>query len=105
MNTKHAENRLVTDTLMLPIANSTADSDHSSPRAFVNDSAITTRIKAELAKEKLSSLVRIYVDTDKKGKVILGGTVASQKVANKAVLIALTVKGVTSVTNHISSNL
>ena len=103
MNIKLAASCLVAGALMLPIAGYTADgdSDRSSPKAFVKDSVITTKIKAELAEEKLSSLVRINVDTDNKGAVSLSGTAPSQAAADKAVTIARAVKGVTSVENHI----
>jgi len=103
MNTKLAASCLVAGALMLPIAGYTtdSDSDRSSPKAFVKDSVITAKIKAELSEEKLSSLVRINVDTDNNGMVTLSGTAASQKAADKAVSIAHTVKGVTSVQNNI----
>jgi len=103
MNTKLAASIFVAGALMLPIAGYSADgdSDRSSPKAFVKDSVITTKIKAELAEEKLSSLVRINVDTDNKGMVSLSGTAASQAAADKAVSIARAVKGVTSVESHI----
>ena len=103
MNIKLAASLLVAGALMLPIVGYSADgdSDRSSPKAFVKDSVITTKIKAELAEEKLSSLVRINVDTDNKGAVSLSGTAASQAAADKAVTIARAVKGVTSVESHI----
>ena len=99
MNTKLAASCLVAGALMLPIAVYTADSD--SPKAFVKDSVITTKVKAELAEEKMSSLMRINVDTDNNGVVTLSGTAASQSAADKAASIAGAVKGVTSVENHI----
>jgi hyperosmotically inducible protein len=103
MNTKLAASCLLAGALMLPIAGYTADSDsdRSSPKAYVKDSVITTKIKAQLAEEKVSSLVRIKVDTDNKGMVTLSGTAASQNAADKAVSIAGAVKGVTSVQNNI----
>ena len=103
MNIKLAASCLIAGALMLPIPGYTADtdSDRSSPEAFVKDSVITTKIKAELAEEKLSSLVKISVDTDNKGMVTLSGTAESKKAADKAVSIARAVKGVTSVENHI----
>ena len=106
MDTKLAASCLVAGALLLPIAGYTADSpersvDRSSPKAFVKDSVITTKIKAELAEEKLSSLAKISVDTDDKGKVVLSGTAASKAAVDKAVSIARAVKGVTSVTNRI----
>ena len=103
MNTTFVKTCLVAGALLLPIAGYSADgdSDRSSPKAFVKDSVITTKIKAELAEEKLSTLVHIRVDTDKKGAVNLSGTAKSQDAADKAVLIAHHVKGVTSVRNNI----
>jgi hyperosmotically inducible protein len=77
------------------------DKDRSSPKTFVKDSVITTKIKAQLAEEKLSSLVRISVDTDAQGMVYLSGTAASQAAIDKAVSIARAVKGVNSVQNTI----
>ena len=66
MNTKLAAGFLVAGALMLPLAGFAADGDkdRSSPTAFVKDSVITTKIKAKLAEEKMSSLVKISVDTD-----------------------------------------
>jgi hyperosmotically inducible periplasmic protein len=103
MNIKLAASCLVAGVLMLPIAGYAADStsDRSSPKAFAEDTVITTKIKAELAEEKLSSLVRIDVDTNNHGMVTLSGTAASQKAVDKAVSIAHAVKGVTSVENRI----
>ena len=103
MNTKLVTTCFLAGALMLPSAGYTADgdTDRSSPKAFVKDSVITTKIKAELAEEKLSSLVHIKVDTDNKGMVVLSGTAASQNAADKAVSIARAVKGVTSVQNNI----
>ena len=86
---------------MLPIAAFAADSDPSSAKTYVKDSVITTKIKADLAEEKMSSLVRINVDTDSRGMVTLSGSAASQGAINKAVSIAHAVKGVTSVENQI----
>jgi hyperosmotically inducible periplasmic protein len=103
MNTKVIGACLVAGALMLPIAGYTADADsnRSSPKAYVKDSVITAKIKAELAEEKLSSLVHIRVDTDNKGRVSLSGTAATQEAADKAVLIAHRVKGVTFVQSNI----
>lgn len=104
MNTKTlAACSLVAGALILPITGYAADSnsEHSSPTTLVKDSVITTKIKAELAEEKVSSLVHISVDTDKKGAVTLSGTAANQTAVDKAVSITHAVKGVTSVENHI----
>jgi len=89
--------------LALPVAGYTADSDsdRSSPKAFVKDAVITTKIKAKLAEEKLASAVQIKVDTDNNGVVTLSGTARTQEEADKAVSIARNVEGVAAVENHI----
>jgi hyperosmotically inducible protein len=94
---------LVAGTLALPAAAVTTEGtvDRASPKAFVKDSVITTKIKTELAAEKLSSLIHISVDTDNKGAVVLSGTAKSRAAADKAVSIAHGVKGVVSVQDDI----
>ena len=103
MNTKLAAICLMAGALMLPIASYAvdADSNRTSPKAYAKDSMITAKIKEELAEEKLSSLVKIHVDTDNRGRVSLTGTAATQEAADKAVLIAHRVKGVTFVQSKI----
>jgi hyperosmotically inducible protein len=103
MKTTLATSLLIAAALALPIAGLAADGtvDRASPKAFVKDSVITTKIKTELAAEKLSSLIHISVDTDNKGAVVLSGTAASRTAANKAVSIAHGVKGVVSVQDDI----
>lgn len=77
------------------------DSDRMHPMTFVKDSAITVKVKAKLADEKMSSLAHVRVDTDKKGAVVLSGTVKSQEDADKAISIARGTEGVTSVTSKL----
>lgn len=83
-------------------ANAKARESGQSVKTYVKDSAITTKIKAELAEEKVSSLVKIHVDTTAKGVVVLTGNAENQAAIDKAVVIAKAVKGVTSVENHIT---
>lgn len=64
------------------------------------DAVITTKIKTEYAKDKAVSATRISVDTEK-GVVRLSGTAKTKDEADKAVAIAKSVKGVTSVKNDI----
>ena len=103
MNTRLAASCLVAGALMLPIASYAvdADSNRTSPKAYAKDSIITAKIKEELAEEKLSSLVKIHVDTDNRGRVSLSGTAATQEAADRVVLIAHRVKGVTYVQSKI----
>ena len=67
----------------------------------VTDSVITTKIKAEYAKDKAVSAMNIKVDTDNKGVVTLSGNAKSKDEAAKAESIAKSVSGVTSVKNDI----
>src|SRR6202171_5493052 len=65
-----------------------SDADRSHPKAFVKDSAITTKIKAKLAAEHITSLGNIHVDTDADGVVGLHGPAHTQEAAGKAVASA-----------------
>ncbi len=89
--------------LAAPLASQAADVEgaKASSKAYVKDSVITTKVKADLAAEKLSSLVKIQVDTDDAGVVTLSGTASSPMARDKAVSIARAVKGVSSVDNQI----
>ena len=103
MKIRLATSCFVIGSLLAPVAAYAADpeSDRSHPVTYVQDSVITTKIKAKLAEEKMSSLTQIKVDTDSKGAVALGGKVRTQAEADKAVSIARATKGVTSVKSHI----
>lgn len=76
-----------------------ADADRSHPKAFVKDSAITTKIKSKLAAEHFTSLGRIRVDTDEDGVVWLSGSAHSQEAIDRAVSIARDTDGVRGVHN------
>jgi len=99
MKVTFATTCLVIGTLFTPIAVHAEDSDkdRTKPVTFVKDSVITTKIKAKLAGDKLSSLAMVKVDTDSKGMVVLSGKVRSQEEADKVVSIARATEGVTSV--------
>src|SRR3979409_940347 len=89
--------------LIAPVAGYAADakSVKESIKENVSDSVITTKIKAEYAKDKDVSALNIKVDTDDKGVVTLSGNAKSKAEADKAVTIARNTKGVTSVKNKI----
>ncbi len=103
MNTKLTAIAMLAGALLLPVAGHTADSDtdRSSPKAFVKDSVITAKVKAEMAKDKQVSALHIKVDTDNKGVVTLSGKARSKEEADKAVSIARSVEGVVAVENRI----
>jgi pentapeptide MXKDX repeat protein len=77
--------------------------DSAAPKkegGVVSDAMITTKIKAEFAKDKTVSAMKINVDTDK-GVVKLGGTAKSKAEAEKAEQIAKNIAGVSAVHNDI----
>ena len=65
---------------------------------YVDDSVITTKVKAAVFHEPSLKSAEINVETYK-GEVQLSGFVSSEADINKAVEIARSVKGVTSVKN------
>jgi hyperosmotically inducible protein len=79
-----------------------ADVDRSHPKAFVKDSAITTKIKSRLAAQHLTSVARIHVDTDADGVVWLSGTAKSQEEIDRAVSIARGTERVVAVKNELT---
>jgi hyperosmotically inducible protein len=83
------------------LAQKDSDADRSHPGAFVQDSAITTKIKSKLAADHITSLGRIHVDTDKDGAVWLSGTARSQRAIDKAVSIARNTEHVRAVHSDI----
>ena len=103
MNTKLAAIIFAVGALLLPSAGQAADSDsaRASVKQFVKHTVITTKIKKDLAEEKVSSLAKIRVSTDQYGAVTLTGRANDQAAASKAVAIALAVDGVSSVDSHI----
>jgi hyperosmotically inducible protein len=101
MHTKLTASLLVAGLFLLPAAGQADDTDKSAASDYVKESMITTKIKAALATEKVSSLVKINVTTDDAGMVTLSGTTRTQADADRAEAIAKGVKGVTAVKNDI----
>jgi osmotically-inducible protein OsmY len=73
---------------------------HESTGEYVDDSVITTKVKALLAEDDFLKSFQIGVETDK-GRVQLSGFVNSQNAVDKAGEIARSVKGVRSVKNNL----
>ncbi len=67
---------------------------------YVDDSVITTKVKALLAADDFLKSFQISVETYK-GVVQLSGFVSSQNLVDKAVQITRSVKGVTAVKNSL----
>ncbi|KAB8313601.1 BON domain-containing protein [Erwinia endophytica] len=66
---------------------------------YIDDTVITTKVKAELLKDATLKSTEINVETFK-GRVQLSGFVSSSQMASRAVSITRNVKGVTSVINN-----
>lgn len=66
---------------------------------YIDDSIITTKVKTAIFNEPNLKSAEINVETFK-GVVQLSGVVSSQSNINKAIEVARSVKGVTSVKNH-----
>lgn len=90
---------LMISALAMPLSAFAADGDTVSTK--VGDAVITTKVKAEFAKDKAVSATAIKVETDSNGLVQLSGTAKTQAEADKAAVLAKNVKGVTAVKNDI----
>ena len=66
----------------------------------IDDTTITTQVKAKLAGDKASSVTRVQVDTNR-GVVQLSGTVESSADRSRAEQLARGVDGVRSVVNNL----
>ena len=102
MKTKLAITGFLLGALLVPtVYAEDQDKDRETPKAFVKDSAITTKIKTKLAAEHLSSLAKIHVETDASGVVYLTGFANSQEQIDKAVAIARATEHVRDVKNQL----
>jgi hyperosmotically inducible protein len=75
-------------------------SNTESTREYIDDAAITAKVKAALVTDKETKASEVKVETDR-GVVHLTGTVDSQGMADKSAEVARTVKGVQSVRNDL----
>ena len=86
--------------LIVTFAACAATRTHTSTGEFVDDSAITTKIKAQLANDDFLKSFQISVES-RQGIVQLSGFVNSKEAVNKAGQIARGVEGVKSVENDL----
>ena len=66
----------------------------------IDDAGISASVKTQLAKQNVSSLARIDVDTNE-GVVYLNGTVENEEVKTQAAQLAQQVDGVVRVVNNL----
>ena len=83
---------------LLGLAGCAATKKQESTGEYIDDSWITTKVKAEILNEPTLKSAEINVETFK-GSVQLSGFVTSAANIDKAVSIARNVKGVTAVKN------
>lgn len=86
--------------LMAAALGCASSSKQDSAGAYIDDSWITTKVKAEILNEPTLKVNQISVETVNH-VVQLSGVVDSAASRNKAVAIARSVKGVTSVKNDL----
>jgi len=87
-------------TLLVSVTAGCTTMTGKSAGANVDDAMITATVKEKLAAEKISTLTKIDVDTNK-GTVYLTGNVASEDLRVKATQIARQVNGVNEVVNNL----
>ena len=75
-------------------------SNRESTGEYVDDSVLTTKVKAEIYDDPMLKVLQIKVDSFK-GVVELNGVVDSEKVSARAEKVANSVKGVRSVQNNL----
>ena len=92
---------IVVGALAAPLASYAADKPAGPTKVWVKDSMVTTKVKAELAASKISSLAKVHVETDADGYVQLTGKVNTQADKDKAESVTKAIDGVKSVDNQL----
>jgi len=84
------------------VSHADQDKNNHQSMTFIKESAITTKIKAKLAKDQqINTLANIHVATDAHGVVVLSGYAKTREQADRAVVMAINTEGVADVQNHI----
>jgi len=92
-------NCLVLLAMIVALAACASTRTHESAGEYVDDSVITTKVKALLSADDFLKSFQISVETYK-GAVQLSGFVNSQKAIDQAVKITMSVKGVKALRNN-----
>ncbi|MFG6414266.1 BON domain-containing protein [Roseateles sp. DC23W] len=93
---------VIVGAMVAPLAAHAQDKPAANAKVWVKDSVVTTKVKAQLAASKVSSLATVHVDTDANGHVQLTGKVASQAEKDRAESIAKATEGVKMVDNQLT---
>lgn len=91
---------LIFSFLLLAVAGCASTATQEGTGEYVDDTVITTKVKAQIFNEPTLKSRELNVETFK-GTVQLSGFVSSQADVNKAVELARSVKGVTAIKNDI----
>jgi osmotically-inducible protein OsmY len=94
------KNLLVGLALVTFIAGCAATTTRQSTGEYIDDSAITAKVKTEIFNDPVLKVLQINVESYD-GVVQLSGFVDSTQTADRAVAVASTVKGVKSVKNDL----
>ena len=89
---------LVAAVALTALAGCASSAKHESTGQYIDDTAITTSVKAAILNEPGLKSAEINVETFK-GRVQLSGFVSSKQAIDRAVVLAQGIKGVTSVGN------
>lgn len=84
--------------LLISVAGCAGSSTRESTGEYVDDTWITTKVKAALVDDSVVKATEVNVETFK-GTVQLSGFVSSKEAMDQAVLVAGNIAGVTAVTN------
>jgi hyperosmotically inducible protein len=101
MNNSLARTLVVLGTLLGPVVAIAADTTTDTAGQYVDDAAITAKVKAAFAKDKAVKGFDISVRTDH-GVVDLTGNVRSKHESDRATKLATRVKSVTAVHNNLT---
>ncbi|OGA99845.1 MAG: transporter [Burkholderiales bacterium RIFCSPHIGHO2_12_FULL_69_20] len=101
MNIRHALAATITAVALLSVTGCAVTRDQQSVGAYVDDTAITTAIKAHFIENKIVDAAAISVET-LNGTVMLSGFAKSTQERNNAESIARQTKGVKMVKNEIA---
>jgi osmotically-inducible protein OsmY len=86
--------------LVAIIASCAGTSNRESTGEYIDDSVLTTKVKAEIMDDPMLKVLQIEVDSFK-GVVELDGTVDSEKISARAEKVANSLKGVRGVQNNL----
>jgi osmotically-inducible protein OsmY len=98
---RHLLRSMLVLTLLVAVTAGCTSMTGKSASQNVDDATITAQVKTKLAAEKVATLTKVDVDTNK-GTVYLTGNVESAAIKAKATELARTVAGVRDVVNNLN---